>query len=130
MAVGLSSANFTDLVLTALDGAAATLTASHVQAHTADPGVAGTTAVATAVTGRQALTWAAASGTDPRSRSISNSPSWTASATQTITHVSVWNAASSGLFRFSAALAASKTVNSGDTLSLTALSVSFAPIAA
>lgn len=130
MTVGMAAATFTDLILTALDSTAATLTASHVQSHNGDPGAAGTANVATGVTARQTLTWAATSGTTSRTRAISNTPTWTAGGTDTISHVSTWSALTSGSFRFSAALAASKSVTSGDVLNITSLSYSLTPIAA
>lgn len=127
MTVGLSAANFANAICDALSTGSATLIASHVQMHTADPGAAGTTSVATGVTGRQALTWGTSSG---GSRSITNTPSWSATGSDTVTHLSTWNASTSGTFRFSAALTASKAVTNGDTLNLTSLTFALTPIAA
>lgn len=127
MAVGLSTVNLANLWLNTLGGAAATPgTTLYVQLHTADPGAAGTTAASTGATGRVALTWAAAAS---GSKAISNTPSWTATGGDTITHVSVWDAASAGNFRYSFALTASKTIASGDTINLTSHTFAIAPLA-
>lgn len=132
MAIGLSSANFADAILDALSTGTATLICSHVRMHTADPGSAGTTGVATVITGTQALTWSTKTGTDPRSRPIGATfPSWTGSGgTQTISHLSVWGESGATTFRFSAVLAASKSVAASDTFTLNSLSISYTPIAA
>lgn len=127
MTVGLSAANFANAICDALSTGSATLISSHVQMHNGDPGSAGTTAVATGVTGRQALTWGTSSG---GSRSITGTPSWSATGTDTVSHLSTWNASTSGTFRFSAQLTASKSVSSGDTLNLTNLTFALTPIAA
>jgi hypothetical protein len=42
----------------------------------------------------------------------------------------VWDASTAGTFLYSVALTASKVVQTGDTLTLTALSISLAPLAA
>lgn len=105
-------------------------TTTYVQIHTAAPGAAGTTAVCTGTVGstRKALTWSAASA---GSKAMSGAPSWASfDVGQTITDVSVWDAATAGNFLFSAALSASKTVAVGDTFNLTALSITLSPIAA
>lgn len=130
MAVGLSAANLANKWLDMLGGTAFTAPATTaVKLHTADPGAAGTTAPSS-VTTRPALTWSAASA---GSKSISGTPSWASWAGtngEVVTHVSVWDSTTAGNFLFSVALTASKTVNTGDTLNLTSLTVSFTPIAA
>lgn len=96
--------------------------AIYVQLHTANPGASGTTSVSS-VTTRQAVTFGAASG---GVISQSNTPSWTNWAGtngEVVTHVSFWDASTSGNFLWSAALSASKTVNTGDTLNLTSSSL-------
>lgn len=130
MAVGLSAANLANAWLNLLGATAFTTPAgSFIQIHTGDPGASGTTAVSS-VTTRPSATWNAASA---GSKSISNTPSWTSWAGtngEVVTHVSDWGANSAGTFYFSAALTASKTVQTGDTLTLASLSVSLTPIAA
>lgn len=97
-----------------------------VQLHTADPGAAGTTAIS-AVTTRNALTLNAASG---GSCTLSTLASYSMTATETISHVSLWTASSAGTFLASGALTASQAVNNGDTLTFNSFTLSFTPIAA
>jgi hypothetical protein len=94
--------------------------------HTADPGAAGTTA-ASAVTTRNAVTWAAASG---GSMALSSISGYSMTATETITHVSFWDSATVGNFWQSAALTSSQAVINGSTLNFTTCTLSFSPIAA
>lgn len=127
MAVGLNTTNLANAWLNALRGTAfTTVTTPHAQLHTADPGSAGTTAVSTGVATRQPLTFAAASG---GSMALSATPTWTATGADTITHVTVWSASSAGTHLINAALSASKTVASGDTFTLTSLTISLSPLA-
>ncbi len=103
-------------------GAPAAISGVYVQLHTGDPGAAGTSNVASVAT-RPSATFSAASG---GVLSLSNTPSWATWAGtngQTITHVSFWDASTSGAFLWSAQLAASKTMNTGDTLNLTSVNV-------
>jgi hypothetical protein len=132
MAAGLAPTTYANKVLNHMHTATASTApaGNFVQLHTADPGVAGTTAVsAFGSTGRKTLTFNTASAGAVAS---SNAPQWAtwASGTETITHISVWDAASTGNFLYSIALATSKTVTNGDTLNLTSTSVSLAPLAA
>lgn len=94
--------------------------------HTGDPGSAGTSN-ASAVTTRNAVTFNAASA---GSMTLSSLSGFSMTTTETITHISLWDASSSGNFLQSAALTASKNVTNGDTLSLTTLTLSYTPIAA
>jgi hypothetical protein len=50
--------------------------------------------------------------------------------TETISHISVWDASTAGNFLWSAALTTSKSVVNTDTLTFTTLGVSLTPIAA
>lgn len=127
MTAGLSAANYANKALDVLRNTAFTAIANvYVQLHTGDPGAAGTSNVS-AVTGRQAVTFNAASG---GSMSKSNTPSFSMTTGETITHISLWDASSSGNFLQSAALSASKAVVNGDTLNLTTLTLAFTPVAA
>lgn len=94
--------------------------------HTGDPGAAGTSN-ASAVTTRNAITWNAASA---GSMTLSSISGFSMTTTETLTHVSVWDAASSGNFIASAALTSSKPVTSGDTFTMTTLTVALSPVAA
>ncbi len=130
MTVGLSTTGLANLWLDTLGGAAATPgTTLYVKLHTGDPGASGT-ANASANTTRVALTWSAASG---GSKSITTTlPVWAtwASGSETISHISVYDASTAGNFRFSAALTVSKAIVNGDTLTLSSLSFALSPLAA
>ena len=134
MTVGQSSANMAAAILNIFRGGGNGVTftapaAIYLQLHTADPGAAGTTAVAAGMSARQAITHAAASG---GSMAISGTnPAFTNSGTsETLTHVSYWSAASAGTFYMSAALTSSKAWASGDTYTHTTDTWSTTPIAA
>jgi hypothetical protein len=110
-------------------GAGTTFTADaalYIELHIGDPGSAGT-ANPSAVTTRQAVTFGAAA---VGAIALSNSPAFTMTATETITHIAVWNASSAGTFRWSAALTSSKAVVNTDTLTFTSVGVSLTPLAA
>lgn len=126
MAVGLNATNLANGWLNTLRNVSFAVATPHAQLHTADPGTAGTTAVSTGIATRQPLTFAAASG---GSIALSATPSWTATGADTITHVSVWSLSSAGVHYANAALSASKTVASGDTFTLTGLTISLSPLA-
>ncbi|MBO3751537.1 hypothetical protein J5X84_36155 [Streptosporangiaceae bacterium NEAU-GS5] len=97
-----------------------------IKLHTGDPGANGTSN-ASAVTTRNQATWSAPSA---GSMAISSLSSWNMTTTETITHVSFWDASSGGNFLQSAALSASKPVSNGDTFSLNTLTLNQSPIAA
>ena len=91
--------------------------ARYVQLHTGDPGEAGTNNVATE-TDRQELDDAAAAGgtyTSP------NDLEWVSvAATETYSHVSIWDAAAAGNCLWSGALTSPQPVNIGNTFSIAA----------
>lgn len=129
MTAGLHTANLANKWLDMLNNNAFTAIATpFVKVHTGDPGSAGT-ANASAETTRKALTWSAASA---GSKAITATlPSWLwAAGSETITHISVWDASTSGNFLFSVQLTVSKAVVNGDTLTLATLTISFTPLAA
>lgn len=132
MTVGLSTANTANAWLNTLRGAGngVTFTAPatvFVEAHTADPGASGTTGVSTGAATRQALTFNPASS---GSMGLNSSPAWTATGSDTITHIALFSASTVGTFYASAALTTPKTIASADTLTLSTLTVSLAPLAA
>jgi hypothetical protein len=134
MTVGLSAVNTANAWLNTLrGGSAATFTAvttMFVQLHTGDPGSAGTANVSS-VTTRPALNFGAASaGSQSAVATLPSWATWAGTNGEVITHISTWGASSGGTFYYSAALAASKTVNTGDTVNLTSLTVALTPIAA
>ena len=61
---------------------------------------------------------------------LSNSPAFTMTATETITHISVWDASTAGNLLWTAALTTSKSVVNTDTLTFTTLGVALTPLAA
>lgn len=130
MTAGLHAVNLANGWLNLLRNVSYTAkTNVYVKLHTGDPGSAGTSN-ASSVTDRPEVTFAAASA---GSLSSNNTPSWSNWAGtngEVVTHISVWDSSSAGNFLFSAALTASKTLNTGDTLNLTSLTVSLSPIAA
>ena len=132
MAVGLSAVNLANAWLNTMRGGGngTTFTAPatlFLQCHTADPGASGTTAVSTGIATRSAMSFAAAAS---GSMSLTTAVSFSATGTDTITHVSIWSASSAGTFYGSAALTASKAVANGDTLSVSTFTFSLAPLAA
>lgn len=127
MTAGLSTVNTANAWLNVLRGTTFTGAAgTFIQLHTADPGASGTANIS-AVTTRQSATFsAAASG----AIALSNSPAFTMTTTETITHISVHSASSAGTFYWSAALTTSKAVVNTDTLTFTSAGVSLTPLAA
>jgi len=123
MTVGLSTTNLANVWLDELN----TL-ATHAKLHTADPGAAGATAAST-VTTRMAVTWSAASA---GVKNMSGTISWTswAGSSETLSHLSLWSNITTGNFAFSVAFTTPRAVVAGDTLTVTSLSVSQAPLAA
>lgn len=128
MTVGLSTTNTANKLLATLTGGTAfSNSATWVELHTADPGSAGTTAVS-AVTTRQQATFATPSA--GAVALLSSPTAWSMTSTETISHIAVWSASTSGNFLWSAALSVSKSVANGDTLTLTTCGLSLAPLAA
>lgn len=127
MTVGLSTTNAANAMLNGFRNTAFQIAATWVQLHTGDPGGAGTANVS-AVTTRSQATFAAASA--GAIALTGTNPNWNMTSTETISHISVWSASSSGNFLWSAALSVSKSVQSGDTLTLTTCGLSLGALAA
>lgn len=128
MTVGISAPNLGDKVLNGIGrtGTFPTAGTLYVKLHTGDPSTTG--ANASAVTTRQQATFSASSSGSMAMSSMAGT--WSMTATETISHISLWDASTAGNFLWSVALTASKSVVSGDTLSLSSLTLSFTPIAA
>jgi hypothetical protein len=128
MTVGLSTTLLAIKWLDMLGGTAFTAPAgAFAELHLGDPGANGTSNPSTE-TSRKSITYSAASG---GSKAMSNTPSWSwVQGTETISHLAIWDASTSGNFLFSITLTASKQVANGDTLNITSLSISFTPLAA
>jgi hypothetical protein len=118
------SSTFANALLNVLANTAPTLYSTvYIELHTAAPGSAGTTSVSAGSATRASATFAAASA---GSISLNSTPSWTnGGASETITDIAVWSAASGGTFLFSAQFATSKAWASTDQIQLSSLSVSF-----
>lgn len=130
MTVGASTANLANKWLDMLGGTAFAAPATvYVKLHTADPGAAGATAAAVGDATRKAVAWSAAAA-GSKSASASVGPWTNGGTTETITHISVWDAAAGGNFLFSAALSASQAWVNTNTFTLTSLTVSLTPLAA
>lgn len=127
MTVGLATTTLANNWLNMLRAVAFTAPAgTFIKLHTADPGAVGATA-ASAVTTRQSATFsAAASG----AIALSNAPAFTMTGTETISHISVWDASSAGNLLWTAALTTPKSVVNTDTLTFTTVGVSLTPLAA
>lgn len=96
--------------------------AAFVQLHTGAPGAAGTANVSSTTT-RPSVTWGAPSA---GSVAASNQPAWTSWAGtngETDTDISFWSLSASGTFGMSMQMSSSVTMNTGDSLTLTAVSV-------
>jgi hypothetical protein len=94
----------------------------YVQLHTANPGTVGTTSVSS-VTTRPAITFTAATTGVLNSSNTPTWSSWAGTNGEVVTHISIWDASSAGNFLWSAALSASKTINTGDTFTLSSASL-------
>src|SRR5689334_20457017 len=101
-------------------------TTIYAKVHIGDPGAAGT-ANASAQTTRVATTFAAAAS---GSIAISNTPEFTLNATETITHVSFWDASTGGNFLYSVAATVAKGGTSGDLIRIVTNTIGFTPLAA
>lgn len=98
----------------------------YFKGHTGDPGATGSNN-ASAQTTRYAVTWAvAASGLIL----MSNNPELTLNASETISHGSIWDAATAGNCLWTAAATVSKGGVSGDIIRLTSLQLGFTGLAA
>lgn len=94
------------------------------QLHTGAPGSAGTANVSSTTT-RKAVTWASASGASKAANgTLPSWTSWAGTNGEVVTAISLWSALTSGTFGAAITLSASVTMNTGDNLSLTALTIS------
>lgn len=128
MTVGIS-AYLANGMLGCLRGTSFTISAAYARLHTGDPGAAGLSNTSAEAT-RKAVTYAAPSaGSLSITGTVPSWPTWTAGS-ETLSHVSVWDAVSGGNFLYSYALSAPQAVVNGDTPTLNAHTVPLTPIAA
>lgn len=127
MTVGLSTANLANRILDHLRGGTAWTQPSgtYVQLHTGDPGSAGTANQSTVTTRVRVFFAAAASGSISET---STAPVWTMTATETISHLSFWDALSSGNCLCTSQAATPRAVISGDTVTLNTCTISLSPL--
>ena len=127
MAVGISTFLANKLLDHALRNTTYTPpTTIYAKMHTGDPGANGTSN-ASAQTTRVATTFAAAAS---GSIAINNNPEFTLNASETISHVSFWDASTAGNFLYSVAASVSKAGVSGDIIRIVTNTVGFTPLAA
>lgn len=94
---------------------------SWTQLHKGAPGSAGTANVSS-VTTRKATTWASASGASVSANgTLPSYTSWAGTNGEVVSAVSGWDASTAGNFQAAVTLSASVTMNTGDNLSLTAI---------
>jgi hypothetical protein len=132
MAVGLSAVNFADKVLNhMLRATASTAPAGcFAKLHVGDPGSSGAGNVSS-VTTRPAVTFSASSaGSCALAATFPSWASWAGTSPETVTHFSLWDASTAGTFLASLTLTASRTVQTGDTLTWSSGSVALTPLAA
>lgn len=128
MAIGLSAPNLANKWLGILNNTAfAPVSTIYVQLHTGDPGANGT-ASPSAVTTRYQVSYNSANGGTVTM--TGTNPNWSMTASESITAISHWDAATAGDFLWSASLAAPQNVNPGDTFTLTSDGLTLAPLAA
>lgn len=128
MTVGLHTVNIANKNLDWLRGVSpGTIAGLFIKQHVGDPGAAGTTNPSATTTRRQA-TMNAASGGQITLNTMSGSYAMT--ATETISHFSVWDDATAGNFLFSGAWTVARSVVNGDTIVVQTFVVNNTPLAA
>lgn len=111
-----------DLLMNAFRNVSADITACYVKLHISDPGEDATNGAASNTTRQQVTAWnAAASGAKTSNAAVT----WTSvSATETYSHISLWDASTSGNALWYGALTTAKSVNAGDTFTISSGSLS------
>ena len=128
MTVGLHTVNIANKNLDWLRGVSpGTIAGLHIKLHVGDPGAAGTANPSATTTRRQATMNAAASGQITLSAMSGN---YAMTASETISHFSVWDDATAGNFLFSGTWTVARVVVNGDTIVVQTFVVSNTPLAA
>lgn len=104
--------------------------ALYVQLHVGDPGSAGTANILTGPPRVQITGWNPAANGTKVTASVPTWSNWSFTSPATITHVSCWDAASSGNFQFSAPAQVAAQIVTGNTLTLASLTITLSPLAA
>lgn len=127
MAVGLAASRANAILGTMRAGGGnITAGAVYLKLHTGDPGSAGT-ANASAMTTRNAVGFLAPSA---GSMLLDDIDPFAMTATEVVSHGSLWTAATAGTFLQSGALAVAIPVINGSTVSFTVVTLAYTPIAA
>jgi hypothetical protein len=126
MTVGLAAATANSYLSVFRNTAYTAIANVYVKLHIGDPG-ASAASNASAVTTRNAITWAAPSG---GSMALSSLSGFSMTTSETISHISLWDANAAGNFLQSAALSVAQAVINGSTLNFTTFTLAFTPIAA
>jgi hypothetical protein len=121
MAVGWTE----KLANTQLDVVASTL---YAQLHVGDPGAAGTANTSSETT-RVVLTLSAASGASRAMAAAIEWPVWSTGITETISHLSFWDAITGGEFQFSSTIGSPQEMSDGKILELLTFSIAHTSLA-
>jgi hypothetical protein len=124
MAVGLSTTVANELLDAIGNADAYSISTVYIQLHTADPGAAGTTAIAGNAT-RKAVSFGAASGGSMSNDAAITWSSGEVDTSEDYTHFSLWTASSAGTF-IGSGLVTANAVTSGDTFTIPAGDVDLA----
>lgn len=128
MTVGLSATNTANAMLNGLRNVSFAVAGTFVKLHVGDPGTGASNAAAGSTTRPQVTFSAASNGAIALT---GTQPTWTNGGTsETVTHISVWDSATSGNLLWTAQLTTQKAWASGDTLTLTSCGLSLSPLAA
>jgi len=117
MTLGISAAH-SNGIINLMRSTSYTSFTPYLRMHTGDPGAAGTSN-ASAETTRKALTFADPAGSGSSAATAVSWTGWSAGS-ETLTHGSIWDAASGGNFKMSGQLAAPLAVTNSATVTVTA----------
>jgi hypothetical protein len=123
---GLSAARANSILNVLRNTAYSAIATPFVKLYVGDPGASGA-ANAAAATTRNAITWNAPSG---GSMTLATLSAFTGTTSETITHIGIWDASTAGNFIESWALTSSVPIINGSSLTFSAVTLSYAPVAA
>jgi hypothetical protein len=126
MTAGLSAARANSILNVLRNTAYSAIATPFVKLYVGDPGASGA-ANAAAATTRNAITWNAPSG---GSMTLATLSAFTGTTSETITHIGIWDASTAGNFIESWALTSSVPIINGSSLTFSAVTLSYAPVAA
>ncbi len=127
MTVGGNTVNLVNKMLDGVRNVAWQNAQTWVQLHVGDPGDDGLSNISQVTTRSQVTFNAAAGGAISLTGSA---PSFDMTATETITHISVWTAAVGGSPLWSSLLGVAKSVDNNDQLTITACGLAIGPLMA